>query len=70
MERFDEWKTRVILLGGLLGAVTGVAVGYMIVKQAEEQGEIPQLGAGEGVRIGMAVMGLIRRIGTLGGPGK
>lgn len=70
MERFDEWKTRMLLLGGVLGAVTGVAAAYMIVKQAEEKGEIPQLGAGEGVRIGMAAMNLIRRIGSLSGPGK
>ena len=70
MEQFNEWKTRVLLLGGLLGAVTGVAAAYMIVKQAEEKGEIPQLGAGEGVRIGMSVMGLIRRISSLSGPGK
>lgn len=70
MERFDEWKTRVLLLGGLLGAASGVAAAYMIVKQAEDKGEIPQLGAGEGVRIGMWVMGVIRRIGSLGGPAK
>ena len=55
------------LLGGaLIGAISGVAAAYMFVKQAEEKGEIPQLGAGEGVRIGMAVMGLLRRIGSLG----
>ena len=66
MEEFNEWKTRVLLLGGLVGAVTGLVAAYMIVKQAEDKGEIPQLGAGEGVRIGMSVMGLIRRIGSLG----
>jgi hypothetical protein len=68
MERFDEWKTRMLLLGGLIGAASGFAAAYLIVKQAEEKGEIPQLGAGEGMRIGMAVMGLLRRIGSLGGP--
>jgi hypothetical protein len=70
MEQFNEWKTRVLLLGGLLGAASGIAAAYMIVKQAEEEGEIPKLGPGEGVRIGMWVMGVVKRISSLGGPGK
>jgi hypothetical protein len=70
MEQFNEWKTRVLLLGGLLGAASGIAAAYLIVKQAEEEGEIPQLGPGEGVRIGMWVMGVVKRISSLGGPGK
>ncbi|MGD8604328.1 MAG: hypothetical protein PVF49_07135 [Anaerolineales bacterium] len=70
MEQFNEWKTRVLLLGGLIGAVSGLVAAYLIVKQAEEQEEIPQLGAGEGVRIGMSVMGLIRSIGSMGKLGK
>jgi hypothetical protein len=38
-----------------------------MVKRAEQQGEPVKLNTGDGVRLGMGVLGLIRQIGQLSG---
>lgn len=63
----NSWRGRTLLLGALIGALTGLGAAYVLVRRAEEQGEPPRLGAGEGVRLGMGVLGLLRMISGLGG---
>jgi hypothetical protein len=62
MSEENNWRGRTLLLGAVIGALTGLGAAYVIVRQAEEQGEPPRLGAGEGVRLGMGVLGLLRMI--------
>jgi len=63
----NNWRGRTLLLGALIGALTGLGAAYVLVRRAEERGEPPQLGAGEGVRLGMGVLGLLRMISGFGG---
>ncbi len=55
----------VLVLGGLLGALVGVAAGHSLLKRAE-QGDRPMLTAAEGISLGTLVVGLLRQIATLG----
>jgi hypothetical protein len=66
MDEEGNWRAKTLLLGGVIGALTGLAAAYMLVQRAERQGEPPKLGAGEGVKLGVWVLGLLRRIGDLG----
>ena len=66
MDEEGNWRVKTLLLGGVIGALTGLAAAYMLVQRAERQGEPPKLGAGEGVKLGVWVLGLLRRIGDLG----
>jgi len=66
MEEERSWKTRTLLIGAVLGALTGLGVAFAMVQRAEQRGEPIALNTGEGVRIGMGVLGLLRQIGRLG----
>ena len=67
MEEDRSWKTRTLLIGAVVGALTGLGVAFALVQRAEQQGEPITLNTGEGVRLGMGVLALIRQIGRLGG---
>ncbi len=62
----NGWKTRVMLLGGILGALTGVGAAFILIQRAEMQNEQPKLSAGEGVKVGLGVLGLLRLISDFG----
>ncbi len=65
----DNWKTKVLLIGGLVGVLTGLGAAYLLIQRSEREEKAPQLTAGEGVKLGLLVLGLLRQI-TLLGDGK
>lgn len=54
-----------IILGALLGAVTGAGAGYLLMKRIEE-GEELQLTPGDGIKIGGSIVAFMRQISTIG----
>jgi hypothetical protein len=64
-----QWKSKVLLLGGVIGALLGVGTTYLLVQQSERRGEPLKLGTGEGLRLGMLVLGMIRQVSSLGDKG-
>ena len=54
-----------ILLGAILGALTGAGAGYLLSKRIEEGEEI-QLTAGDGIKLGGSIIAFLRQISTLG----
>lgn len=54
-----------ILLGAILGAITGAGAGYLLTKRIEE-GEEFQLTAGDGIKIGGSIVAFLRQISSLG----
>ena len=62
MNEDGTWKTRTLILGSLIGALTGLVMAILLVRRAEEQGEKPKLGRNEGMKIGMTLLGLLRQI--------
>lgn len=60
------WKAKVLLIGGLVGALTGLGAAYVIISKSQEHDEPPKIGAGDGVRLGLLLLGLVRQIGELG----
>jgi len=62
MNEDGNWKSRTLILGGLIGALTGLGMAILLVRRAEQQGERLKLGTGEGMKIGMTLLGLLRQI--------
>ena len=61
-----QWKSKVLIIGGVLGALVGVGTTYLLVQQAERKGETLSLGTGEGLRLGMLLLGMLRQVSRLG----
>jgi hypothetical protein len=67
MEKDENWKGRVILAGGVFGALFGVGMAYLLTQRAEREGGQLRLGAGEGIRLGLLLLGLMKQVSELGG---
>lgn len=57
-----SWQTKTFLLGGLVGAGLGLLAAFLLVKQAEQNQTTPKFSAGEGVKIGLGVLGVLKLI--------
>jgi phage protein U len=58
-------QTRVLLIGALAGAATGLVAAMMLYRRAEKTGSDITLSTGEGIQLGMMVLGMIRAIAGL-----
>ncbi|HEU4744688.1 MAG TPA: hypothetical protein VFS61_05595 [Anaerolineales bacterium] len=58
-------QTKVLLIGALAGAATGLVAAMMLQRRAERTGTEISLSTGEGIQLGMMVLGLVRSIAAL-----
>ena len=59
-------QNRVLLFGALIGAATGLAAALILQRRAEKTGTDISLSTGEGIQLGVMIMGLLRAISSLG----
>ena len=59
-------QNRTLLLGALIGAATGLVAAMLLNRRAEEEGTELALSAGDGMKLGVMVIGLLRAIASLG----
>jgi hypothetical protein len=60
-----DQKNKVLLIGALAGAATGLVAAMMLQRRAESTGREISLSAGEGIQLGVLIMGLLRSVATL-----
>lgn len=66
-EAGSNWRTKVLIAGAVLGAVVGLAGAYLMVQNAEREGAKVTITAGDGVKLGLLLMGALRQVAALGG---
>jgi hypothetical protein len=59
-------KSRTLLFGALIGAFTGLVAAMLLNRRAEKSETGTAITAGEGVKLGALVFGLLRAISSLG----
>lgn len=62
----NSWKIKALVIGGIVGALTGVGAAFLLTQRAEQQGKSLSISAGKGVQLGMLITGLLRSILALG----
>jgi|UniRef100_A0A7C4PJ42 hypothetical protein len=62
----NNWKTKTLLIGGLIGAAIGIIGALVLVQQAEKAQSRPQLTAGDGVKVGLGVLAVLKLLAELG----
>ena len=59
-------RTRVLLIGGILGALTGLGAAYLFLQSQQRRGtETASISGGSLVKLGLLVFGLLRSVGEL-----
>jgi hypothetical protein len=59
-------RNRTLLLGALIGAATGLVAAMLLNRRAEQEGTELAISAGDGMKLGVMVIGLLRAIAALG----
>lgn len=65
MEETKNWKSRVLIIGAVIGALSGLGAAFIMIRRAEEAQTKPQLTTGDGVKIGMGLAGVIKLISDI-----
>jgi gas vesicle protein len=61
-----ENKSKTLIMGALIGAVTGLFAAMLLHRRAEKGERETALTTGEGLKLGVLVFGLLRAIASLG----
>lgn len=64
-----NWKTKFLIVGTLIGALTGAGAAYLLTQNAKKNtagDEMPEISIGEALGIGISVIGIVRGIAALG----
>jgi hypothetical protein len=54
-----------LAVGGVLGAAVGVAAAYLLIQSMQRNNRELKITAGEGLRLGLIVMALLRQVAEL-----
>lgn len=60
-----NWKTKTLLIGTTVGAITGLVAAVIIMQRAERNETSPKLTAGDSVKVGMGVLGVLRMLADM-----
>jgi hypothetical protein len=62
----NSWKAKALVIGGVVGALTGVGAAFLLTRRAEQEGKPLSMSTGKGVQLGMIIAGLLRSILSIG----
>jgi len=61
----DNWKPKLYIIGGLIGALVGVGSAFLLSQNMEKSGKRPHLSTQEGFRLLLLLIGVVRNVSNL-----
>ena len=58
----NSGKPKILMMGAVIGALTGVGTAYLLTKNAEKEGEDLAISTGQGLKLGLLILGMLRQI--------
>lgn len=59
------WRTKTLLFGALFGVLAGLAGAYIVIQRSESNNVLPEVTAGDGVKIGLGILGVLRLVADI-----
>ena len=66
LEEDESWRMQTLAIGAVIGALTGVMAAYLFVQRAEREKSRPNVTPGEGIKLGLLLLGALKQISQLG----
>jgi hypothetical protein len=66
LEEDENWRMQTLAIGAVIGALTGITAAYLFVQRAEREKTRPKVTPGEGIKLGLLLLGALRQIAQLG----
>ena len=63
----DTSRTTILLAGSIIGALLGAGAAYLLIQKAERENQALHVGTGEGIKLGLLALGMLRQVAQLGG---
>ncbi len=60
-----NWKTKTLLIGAAVGLAIGLLGAYIVIQRSEQLETLPEVSAGDGVKVGLGVLGVLRLISDI-----
>lgn len=67
MRNTNSWKTKTLLIGVILGALAGAVAAFIYTQKSDQMETPPRLTAGDGVKVGLGVLAVLRQIADMSG---
>jgi hypothetical protein len=60
-----NWRNKTIAIGAVAGLLIGMASAYIVIQRAEQNNALPEISAGDGLKVGLGVLGVLRLISDI-----
>lgn len=66
MTEKPNWKVLTLVIGGLVGLISGLTGAYLIIRKQEQTGEPLRITTSDGARLGMGILALLKQVSDSG----